>query len=149
MSTPYASTNTFSIADDKFYAYRAQDSHGSRCDVYMVNGQVVSHMAFLKACIAALGDGAFVLHSLFCLELSLTPSKVLLPIGRTDFTVNGSTYGLTVGDQRPTWREMTVNGHQVGFEDFARAVVDGCRSTARVIRGALYGLNNACSKRAA
>lgn len=98
MSTPYASTNTFSIADDKFYAYRAQDSHGSRCEVYMVNGQVVSHMDFQTACIAALGDGAFVLHSLFCLELSLTPSKVVIPIGRTDFTVNGSTYGLTVGD---------------------------------------------------
>jgi len=115
----------------------------------MVNGQVVSHMDFQTACIAALGDGAFVLHSLFCLELSLTPSKVVIPIGRTDFTVNGSTYGLTVGDQRPTWREMTVNGHQVGFEDFARAVVDGCRSTARVIRGALYVLHNTCADRAA
>jgi len=65
MSTPYASTNTFSIADDKFYAYLAQDSHGSRCEVYMVNGQVVSHMAFHKACIAALGDGA-IRSSLAC-----------------------------------------------------------------------------------
>lgn len=149
MPTPYASTNTFSIADDKFYAYRAQDAHGSRCEVYMVNSQVVSRIDFQNACIAALGDGAFVLHSLFCLELSLTPSKVSIPSGRTDFTVNGSTYGLTVGEQRPTWREMSVNGHEIGFEDFARAVVDGCRSTARVIRDALNGLNNAYAEKAA
>lgn len=94
MSTPHVSTNTFSIADNKFYAYRAQDSHGSRCEVYMVNGQVVSHMAFQKACIAALGGGAFVLHSLFCLELSLTPSKVVIPSGRTDFTTCARSLGV-------------------------------------------------------
>lgn len=149
MPSPHASTNTFSIADHKFYAYRAQDAHGSRCEVFMVNGQSTDHSRFLAACITALGEGAFVLHRLFDLELSLTSSKVAIPLGRIDFTVNGSTYGLTVGAQRPTWREMTVNGHEVGFEDFARAVVDGCRSTARVIRAGLAGLSNASEHRAA
>lgn len=149
MALPYTSTNTFSIADTRFYAYQAQDTHGSRCAVYMVNGQVADRMTFLKACICALGDGAFVLHSLFSLELSLPRSKVVLPTGQIAFTVNGSTYALTVGDHRPCWTEMSVNGHKVGFEDFARAVVDGCRTTARVIRDGLVCLNNTSQEKAA
>lgn len=149
MALPYTSTNTFSIADTRFYAYQAQDTHGSRCAVYMVNGQVADRMTFLKACICALGDGAFVLHSLFSLELSLPRSKVVLPTGQIAFTVNGSTYALTVGDHRPCWTEMSVNGHKVGFEDFARAVVDGCRTTARVIRDGLACLNNTSQEKAA
>ena len=136
----YASTDTFSIADEKFYAYRAQDTHGSRCEVYMVNGKIVSRMDLVKAVIVSLGNGAFILRSLFSYELSLNSPATVIPKGRIDFTVNGTTYGLTVGELRPEWRDMSVNGRQVGYQDFAQAAVKGCRSTARVIRDGLDSL---------
>jgi hypothetical protein len=140
MAIPYSQTHTFTLGDSKFYCFSAGDSHGSRSAYFSVNGESCSSSEFMRECLIALGDGAFVIHNLFSVELDLGQVGASLPAGRVDFTVKGCTYGLTIANSRPTWTDMTINGQPVGFQDFCRAVVTACRPVAKLIGPYLRGL---------
>jgi len=43
MSQPFSISKDFKLGEVSFFSYRAQDSHGSCANIYVVNGSVVTY----------------------------------------------------------------------------------------------------------
>lgn len=110
MSHARARSTTFKIGDKHFYHYLANDTHGSQCEISMVNQKAVDHMTFKNDVINSLGQGADLIASIH--GVYHQPSKSNVKQGHHDisFVINERRFEITMAQSRPTWNNTRIDG---------------------------------------